>query len=502
MIAIYARVSTEEQAKNGYSLSEQIRACKQKAEGTLGVMEYVDEGLSGEFLDRPALTRLRKDIKEGIIERVICLDPDRLSRKLMNQLILSEEIEKKAHLIFVNGEYKRTPEGMLFYQMRGAIAEFEKAKITERMSRGRREKARIGKVLRDFQVYGYNYNKENEQFEVNEYEAKVVKLIFELFTKPNDMVEGVNGIAKYLTNQGIPTKRNAKQWHRQVVRQLLMNRAYVGEFYQNRWNTEGMLGNRYKSEDERIKMTERPKEEWIAVSCPVIIDKEQFEHAQALLNQSRRRWSGMSKNEYLLSGLVRCAECGNTMTGRKQKNWGTYVFEYTDVKNTAGAKHKGCGNHIRCEELDIVVWEKIKGWLNNPEEIAASKEEESNNVLFEEVELERLTKEIERINKGKQRLLTLIMEDNDDLLIADVRQKLKDINESEKQLFQQKEKIEMELMSHQQLDVNENIIKKASEYYLGLASEEISIDIKKELIRSVVKEIRVSHEKNVDIYTL
>lgn len=297
MIGIYARVSTEEQARSGYSLKEQLRACREKAP-TSEIIEYVDEGMSGEFLDRPALIRLRKDIREGIIKVVVCLDPDRLSRKLMNQLILSEEIEKKAQLIFVNGEYQRTPEGMLFYQMRGAIAEFDKAKITERMSRGRREKARQGKVLRDFQIYGYCYDQENEQFVIDEYEAKVVRLIFELFTNPHQLAQGINGIAKYLTKEKIPTKRRAKQWHRQVVRQILMNRAYIGEFYQNRWNTEGMLGNKYKNSDERVKMTPRPENEWIKVPCPMIVDVELFEHAQVLLKQSRRRWSGIQKNDY------------------------------------------------------------------------------------------------------------------------------------------------------------------------------------------------------------
>lgn len=500
MIGIYTRVSTEEQARSGYSLKEQLRACREKADSN-EVIEYVDEGMSGEFLDRPSLTRLRKDIREGIIIKVICLDPDRLSRKLMNQLILSEEIEKKATLIFVNGEYQRTPEGMLFYQMRGAIAEFEKAKITERMGRGRREKARQGKVLRDFQIYGYKYDKENEQLLIDEYEAKVVKLIFQLFTKPNELVSGINGIAKYLTNQLIPTKRNAKQWHRQVVRQILFNRTYIGEFYQNRWNTEGMLGNKYKNLDERVKMEERPKLEWIEIPSPVIIDVEQFEHAQALLKQSRRRWSGINKNVYLLSGLVRCAECGNTMTGRNSKNWGTYVLEYTDVKNTAGAKQKGCGIRLKCEELDEKVWETIKEWLNNPEEIANTIDDKGEDHSFEEKELERINHELTRIKTGRQRLLNLLMID-DSIEEGDLRDKLKELKDKEQELLVMKAKLEPKLKEIEESNINENLIQKASEYYLTLPSEELSLNTKKELIRSVVKEIRVSKDKKVDIYTL
>src|SRR5690606_26374424 len=79
-------------------------------------IEYIDEGVSGEFLDRPGLTRLREDVRKGLITKVVCLDPDRLSRKLMNQLIVTEEFDRHGvELVFVNGEYARTPEGQLFY---------------------------------------------------------------------------------------------------------------------------------------------------------------------------------------------------------------------------------------------------------------------------------------------------------------------------------------------------------------------------------------------------
>jgi site-specific DNA recombinase len=497
-VAIYARVSTEEQAKSGYSLSEQLREGRKKA-GTPDAIEYVDDGFSGEFLDRPALTRLREDIKAGIIQKVICLDPDRLSRKLMNQLIISEEIEKHADLVFVNGDYARTPEGMLFYQMRGAIAEFEKAKINERMSRGRREKARQGRVLRDFQIYGYDFDAEQEKIIINDYEAKVVQLIFDLFTTPNETVQGINGIAKYLTKQGIPTKRGAKQWHRQVVRQLLMNHAYIGEFYQNRWNTEGMLGNKYRSSEDRIAMQERPKEEWIQMDCPSIVEIEQFHQAQQLLSQSRRRWSGKPKNEYLLSGLLRCADCGNTLTGRITRNWGKAEFEYSDIKNTAGAKNKGCGNRISCEELDPIVWEEIENWLNHPEELAAAQEESIDQDPLITMELERTHQEIEKLQKAKQRMIELLIDE--ELPTEDIKNKLKELNGTLRDRLDRKNRLEQEIYSAK-ITPHKNLLKDAAEFYLTKTGENLSDEEKKELIRKVVKEIRISKEKEVKIFTI
>ncbi len=494
MIGIYARVSTEEQARSGYSLQDQLRECRNKA-GTSEVIEYVDEGVSGEFLDRPALTKLRQDVREGLISRLICLDPDRLSRRLMNQLLISDEIEKYAQLEFVNGEYLQNPEGRLFYQMRGAISEFEKAKITERFSRGRREKARQGRVVRDYKVYGYDFDPGKSRLIINKYEANIVKLIFDLFTAKSDIkTAGINGIALYLTAMKIPTKRGAKVWHRQVVRQVLMNRTYVGEFYQNRWNTEGMLGNKFKEREQRVPMRTRPKPEWILVSCPRIIDDEQFEYAQNLLKVSRQRWAGSRKHRYLLSGLVRCGSCGNTMTGRRAKNWGKYIYQYSDLKNTAGAKSKGCGKRISAGVLEVMVWEEVLGWLKqiNMFPICPEQAEGGYNISFEEAEIERLELELANREQGLREFLKLIASgkisgmDQDDF--NDV---LLEAHTEVEEITNKLNKYKNLVSSNCQYRQPEDLLREAAEYYLLQAPAEMRFADKQELIRRTVKEIWV-----------
>lgn len=500
MIGIYARVSTEEQAKSGFSLKDQIRECQKKA-GTDEYKQYIDEGISGEFLDRPALSKLRQDVRDGLITKVVCLDPDRLSRKLMHQLLITEEFDRKGiQLVFVNGEYARTPEGQLFYSMRGAIAEFEKAKINERMSRGRREKARQGRVLRDFQVYGYSYDKSTEQMIINEEEAAVVRLIFDLFTKPG-RVQGMNGIAHYLTKEGIPTKRGKGVWHRQVVRQILMNEAYIGEFYQNRWNTEGMLGNKHKSKEERVPMKERPREEWILIPCPPIIEREQFEYAQKLLQDSRRRWAKKSRHEYLLSGLLRCADCGNTMTGRRAKNWNKYEFEYTDRKNTAGAQNPGCGRRVKAADLDSEVWQTIRSWLENPDEVAAAAEAENEReeVPFEQMEIARLEKEIEKAKTGRKKLLSLFAAGMD-IGEEEIRDEMRALKEKEETATKQLEELKARMKEAKEARFNQNLLSEAAEYYLTKRHEELTFEDKQQLIRQLVREIIV-YEDHIEIFT-
>jgi site-specific DNA recombinase len=366
-------------------------------------------------------------------------------------------------------------------------------------------KARQGKVLRDFQVYGYNYDQEKEKLIINEEEAKIVKMIFDLFINENSEFKGINGIAKYLTAQGIPTKRNASQWHRQVVRQILMNPVYTGRFYQNKWNTEGMLGNQFaKTDEEKVRMTQRPKEDWIEIKCPVIIDEDTFKLAKLKLESSRRRWAGKSKQKYMLSGLLRCADCGNTMTGRRSKNWGVYILQYTDIKNTAGAKNKGCGHIVKCEELDNIVWDDFKETLLQRKEhlLNADLDKKQDEFTLEQIEMQRIESELQRIEKGKRNLLKLVM--TMDEVDDDIQEQLKELKENEKQLELKKAKI-LEVIKSQEESTSESvneILDKVTE--LIEKKEDFTIEEKREILRRCVREIHIhkAEEQPIQIYLI
>lgn len=483
MIAVYARVSTEEQAKHGFSLQDQIRACREKAAST-EILEYVDDGVSGEFLDRPALTRLRQDIRNGDVHEVVCLDPDRLSRKLIHQLILSDEIEQRVALVFVNGEYTRTPEGQLFYQMRGAISQFEKAKINERMSRGRREKARQGRVLRDFHIYGYDFDEETERLVTNEREAMVVRLVFDLFTRPDTHVQGISGIARYLTALGVPTKRGGRTFHRQVVRQMLMNRTYIGEFYQNKWNTEGMMGNRFRPMEDRITQTLRPRDEWIRIDVPVIVEPATFEHAQVLLAEARRRWAGTSKRTYLLGGLVRCGDCGRTMTGRSQRTWGKIECIYRDGVRKAQAVTPACSRSVPCASLERGVWQAVLVWLERAGDIEDALQRDVRDARGKQA-LAVVEQALDRLRLLEARLMNLLGDPEIDPV--DIHARLKELQKRRRHL----EQTRVDDVAGGDADAESDQIRQAW-YLLRSAPWNAIPDVcKRQLIRTVVREVRV-----------
>jgi site-specific DNA recombinase len=492
----YVRVSTEEQSLNGYSIFDQIEKIRKKAD-TDDIIFYTDEGYTGEILNRPQLSKLRADIEKGIITEVVCYDPDRLSRNLLVQLLLDDEFKKaNVKLTFVNGDYQNNPEGKMFFSMRGAISEFEKSKIKERTSNGRYQKAKKGKVVKNNHLYGYSYDKEKDTYIVNEKEAAVIRMIFDSYV--NNRFRGINGLAHHLTEMGAPTKRGAKVWHRQVVRQILLNEAYTGKYIQNRWDTVGnyvLKQSGGKVEHGRM----RPEEEWLITDIPAIISQDTFNYAQKLLEQGRRRYTNYGKHNYLLSGLVRCDQCGGTMTGRKTKSHGKDFYIYECRKNYAGAKDKGCGRQMSENKLNHFVWETLVDWLNNPEKISEFTDQEQPTYI--EDEMKHLETEIEKTKKGRKRLFTLVsLSEDDDLDLEEIKEQIRELQLKEKDLQSKYNQLTNEIKAEKEKEPSQLALEVAIDYYMEKRAEEFSFEEKQALIRMAVKEIVIVNKDLVHIH--
>ena len=345
-IAIYARVSTAAQAEKGYSLETQIEACRKKAAelGATFIKNYVDDGYSGAYLERPALDDLRDALAAGLHDYVIVYDTDRLARDTMLLLLLTEEIEKNAVLTFVNTEYSKTPEGQLFYEIKGSFAKYERIRIQDRFARGRRGKLRRGLPLMDSRVYGYDFI--DGKYVINDAEAAVVKMIFDYYV---NHIGGQKNVIKMLHKKNIPSPLGTPIWRAGVVCNILRREQYTGDYY-------ALKVYRKKTAANKVKDIPRDKSEWIPMQCPAIISKETFAQAEEKRHRNRTQKVRETRYSAILQGVVYCGVCGRKMFCQHfvDKNKDYYFYKCNSKRDTK------CENRImRADIIDAVVWEAL-----------------------------------------------------------------------------------------------------------------------------------------------
>src|ERR1700719_912586 len=218
--ALYARVSSDRQKEN-HTIASQVAALMQFAE-TNGYLvpsewQFQDDGYSGATLVRPGLEALRDLAAAGEIQTVLIYSPDRLSRKYAYQVLLAEELARcGVELIFLRAPSGATAEDQLLIQFQGMIAEYERAQIAERCRRGKKHMAQQGggNVLSGA-PYGYRYVRKSDTsaafYEVVEAEAKVVRMVFEIYTQQR---LSINAIARLLNERHVVTRTGKGRWER------------------------------------------------------------------------------------------------------------------------------------------------------------------------------------------------------------------------------------------------------------------------------------------------
>jgi site-specific DNA recombinase len=407
--AIYARVSTEDQGK-GYSIPTQIEACQRLArqEGYTVSDSHivVDEG-SGTTLERPGLCTLRELIHTTRIAAIIVYDPDRLSRNLGHQLLLAEESEKAGiKLLIVSHPLEQGPEGWLFFQMRGALAEYERAKILERTKRGTVGRIRAGHPWGGAAPLGYRRIVEPHagRWEIDEQEAALVRRIFSMCLSGM----ATRAIARVLTLERIPTPvdRDPKRtgvtkrwpvgvWAHQTVRGILRNEAYAGQASWGKRENLTKTVRRY-----------RPHSEWLSFAVPPIVDAATFEAAQQSLSRHKAIATRNRKHEYLfVSGRLKCGRCGRSTTGICRKSGFRYYICNSHFQSMDPALR--CSGSLRADVAETQVWEAIVELLEHPEIITAevAKQQASAEEQREAVrqELAHTEAELVKCDRAQQR---------------------------------------------------------------------------------------------------
>jgi site-specific DNA recombinase len=370
--AIYARVSSERQEKE-HTIGSQLEALRNYAaqNGMEIIEEFTDEGYSGARLDRPALDRMRDLAERRGFEVLLTYCTDRLARKFVLQALILEEMERfGVKTIFLEGGAADDPLSKLMHQITGAVAEFERAKIVERNRRGKLYRARCGEVVTWRAPFGYVRIPRRDgvapHVEIDENKAVVVRRIFDLYAKQGGTVRQ---IAKQLTLQGTPAPGGGREWNFYTVDRILHNEAYVGTLYYNRHNCAAMEGT-YGQKRPSCQRILRPKEEWIPISIPPIIDLETF-HQAGIRVKDNQRFSprNLQEDAYLLRRLVRCGHCGlscRVSSNTANPNCSHYYVCPGTKKYFLIAKR--CSQRcIGADALDELVWQEVSTRLQDPD---------------------------------------------------------------------------------------------------------------------------------------
>ena len=424
--AIYSRVSTDEQAK-GYSLQTQIEACQAYAqERGYTVTAAFSDDYTGAAIDRPELNKLRDYMARNPLDVVIIYDIDRLARKSAYQVLIEEEFKRVGVSIeFVMAQYEDTDEGRLQKQIRGVIAEYEKAKILERSKRGKRGKAKSGFVLTGARPpYGYQVKSEPHKawLEIDESEAAIVRMVYDWYLRGDEsgLPMSANGIAKRLTKLGIPTRGDrqahfAKKfghgvWQRAMIIHILTNETYTGVWYFGK--TKMIDDGKHREQQPKRglgKQVARAQEEWIPVNVPAIIDRETFDLAQKRKEYSKRMLGGHAKYQYLMKSRLTCSKCGYSMRGQ-------FIHGRNQYYLCNGRRQAVClcdMPSVRGDWVDAIVWEWAKVIIEKPESLRVgldnvqSELQQANQALFDRMAI--IEQQIQENQSQLDKLLDLYL---------------------------------------------------------------------------------------------
>jgi site-specific DNA recombinase len=386
-VAAYARVSTQRQAQAQTTEQQldRLRAYAQ-AQGWSLAPEHVfrDDGCSGATLKRPGLDRLRDLAANARLDRILITAPDRLARNYVHQVLLVEELRKHgAEVEFLDRPMSRDPHDQLLLQIRGAVAEYERSLITERMRRGRLRKLRAGTLLPWTRPpYGYRLDPERPRdpagVRLDEAEAAVVRDLFVWFA---DQGVPVTALVQRLDRLGIAAPRGQRNWSPSTLRGVLSNPTYVGQIFANRLRTHPAERRRSPllpvGHGEGGKRVADPAE-WIAVArVPAITSQEQFDRAQQRLTYNRQMARRNNRaHQYLLRGLVSCGRCRRGCCGRHEAPGYDYYLCGTKIKmRVLRPGDERCpARYIPARPLEELVWRDLCEVLAAPEMIAYAME--------------------------------------------------------------------------------------------------------------------------------
>lgn len=503
LIAIYCRVSTEEQSENGYSIDEQERLLEEwcKKMGYVIYKCYSDRGISGKNIkDRPALKELLSDAKAGKFDMVISWKINRVSRKLEDVLKIVNLLEKNNITFKSYSEpfETDTPAGRMQFQMMALIGEFERGTIAQNVKMGMIAKAKSGNWCGG-RVLGYdlvpNNSPEEEKkgknkLKINEKEAEIVRFIFNEYSKG----KGYKAITNQINKLGYKTKKG-NDFSVGSIRDILINPVYIGEI---RYNVR-------QNWSEKRRRNINPNPIRVKGKHEAIIDRELWDKVQLILESKKGKPSRIYDGEYPLTGILRCPKCGagmvisrttNTLADGSKKRIAYYCCGNWKNKGTSVCN----SNTIRVDKANEYVFKKIEELVSNEAMIKAVvkniNKERKDKVKPAKRLLGDIDKELEKLDKRKRKIFEAY---EDDILTKEEFQTRKnELNEKIRILEEEKKPLLNTISEEVSEEIPYEFIKDILMNFSKILNSSVSREQQKKLLHMIISEITMNESREIE----
>ncbi len=478
--ALYVRVSTEEQAKEGYSIPAQIEILTQYCKlYNINIYNiYKDLGISGKATaNRPGLQKMLEDASKSLFDCVAVWKISRLSRNLKDLLILVDKFESN-NVSFMSYSEKfdtSSPVGRMTLQILGSIAEFERNTIVENVKMGLHQRFRSGKTIGRI---AYGYKSVDKKLVVASEEAKVIKRMFELVVSSPSA--GYKKIAFMLNDEGFRT-RKGNLWAGDTVEDILKNPIYIGKLRHD-------ISHNIKGEN----YTE------IEGSHEAIIDEEAFNKVQGKISNTPACIKNIKgNNNYFLVGLLRCLKCGGSMVSRISHG---YRY-YNCLTNHRFGKAKCAGGSVSADNIERSVLEKLKDFTRTKKDILdvikTIRNKKNENAAPITDKINNIQKEIDKLENNRERYFGLF--DNKNIDTGIFIEKIDKLS-SQIEILQKRK---LDFIIEQKKSAFKISDEQIVEHLINFIPtfEQSDIETQKRLIRALIKEITLTENRKLNKIT-
>lgn len=463
-IAIYIRVSTEEQAQEGYSIKAQISRLEAYAlsQGWTIVKTYIDDGQSAKDMKRTDLQKMMKEIEKGLFDCVLVYRLDRLTRSVLDLYTMLNFFEEHGVKFKSATEVydTTTAMGRLFITLVAALAQWERENMGERIRMGLNQKAKEGKWAINVPPVGFD--RDGDFLKINEKEANIVREIFNTYLTG---LYGMTKIAKMMNHKGYRSKAGVS-WKTATIHYVLTNKIYIGTMRYN-----------YRVNKDQYFEVENVVE--------AIIPSEKFYEVQEMIKSRSVKHPRRATSPHIFTGVLKCARCGGVMNGktssmtRKDKKYISHHY-YCNNKRIGTCD----APNIAQNYLEIQFMKAISEWtfnnrIANKAISSVLNDDESKN------KINKITKELGKLEE--RRVKWQYAWANNMMSDADLIKRNKEEDEKEKELQDKLSKIKNHFeVNHKNVELAKSL-KNLHENWNELETQE-----KKRFIQLIVKEIRVN----------